>query len=570
MSSPPLVVTTHKGLEIVEDNVLACGTKQRAVLQYVRDLIRNNPMVETLIYTGGFNGYGPVNVAYAARECGLRCHLLLTTSRVGQGSHVSIPMLEREITIQKIRHYGAKVQFIKSWRTAVDEGRRLSAHPSKYWLPLGFKSSVFTAALTDALVSAARGRQFEHIVVAGGVGEIAKALRAAFKCRVTAVAVSSVAKLQKALEGTGIEVVPPLKIEIGEPPVPTVTGYDSHAYYVALAMGATWWNVAGLNRTFDIYIAPPATAVRCEEVRASTYRRSMANFCKRTTAQLCALAPDIFARLLFRSFIQQKTGDPLLLDERDWDTEAIAKHIRTRRPDLTVAVPPFSDILPRWRPVRSGACATIHDVPPHLVQLLRDKFVPDAVDFDTLAVCLYVRYMAIGAIGHQMAMPLRVKNYLVQTFAGNNRDNVIELFASAFNAGLPRFMSVFPDLEYQFGSIGTFNGALSGAPVFVANPPYDELMLTRMVDSFLQKAETSSDFTVLFGMPEWTDFPALDRLRQSPFVRIEVKFGNGDVEWMNIMGDNQAARIPAHSWFVVSTKKWPTSVGDEMARIWRS
>lgn len=576
--SPDLIVNTYDGVEVVEENHLPVGTKQRGILQYVRYLIRENPLVRTIVYTGGFNGYGPVVAAFAARECNLDCHLLLTTSRVGQGGSLTRDQLQKETTVKKARHYGANITFVHGWKKMVAEGKRITSDPTTFWLPLGIEHKVFTQSLSRAIARAGKSHSFKHIVVAGGVGEVAKAIRLAFPdCKVTAVAVSSVDKLKGKLKGTDIEVVPPMPAEKGTPPVPTVVGYDSHAYFVAKDLGATWWNVAGDNTETDIIVPPAPTPIKCEEMRAAVHRQMMYNFYvhlrgkvpAKFHANLARLVPDMFARLLFRSYVGQKTGDPIVLNKRDWDKTALQTQLKYRFPDFHFDLPNIDDITPRCP--SNICCATFEDVPPHLVQLLRDKY--QGTTFEVTAVLIYLRYATLGAIGHQMAMPLNVKKYLVDTFVGGDPCNVTELFASAFNAGLPKFMSLFPDIEEPMGSVGTFGPGFTraGTKIYIANPPYDEKMLAKMVDLFLAEAAQSEDFTVLFGMPEWDNFPPLDKLRASPLKKIEVVFKNREVAWMNLMHEepNRTANIPAHSWFVVSTKEWSASIGEEMARIWR-
>lgn len=577
--SPKLVVNTYDRVEVIEDNHLPVGTKQRGVLPYMRNLIRENPLVKEVVYTGGFNGYGPVVAAFAAQECGLKCHLLLTTSRVGNGTKFSFQRLEKETTVIKARYYGAEITFINSWKKLVDRGKRITADPTVFWLPLGLEHPTFTRALSHAISIAGKDHDFKHIVVAGGVGQIAKAIKIAFPdCKVTAVAVSSVDKLRNKLSGTGVEVVGRLTSGNGNPPVPTIIGYDSYAYYVAKHLGATWWNVAGDNSETDINIPAVPSAVKSEEMRAAVHRVMLRNTYDSLSCQipekdyptLARLVPDIFARLLFRSHIDHKTGDPALLNARDWDKDAIKTQLKYRLPDVEFVVPEFGEISPKCP--STICCATFEDIPPHLVQLLRNKYKGD--DFETDAVRIYLRYTTVGALGHQMAMPLSVKQYLVDTFAEGDPENVIELFASAFNAGLPKYMSMFPDIEEYMGSIGTFGDGFvrPGVNVYIANPPYDEKMLTKMVDLFLNEVSRSQNFTVLFGMPEWKDFSPLEKLRASSFKRIEVVLKNREVPWMNIMSDEpeKTAKIPSHSWFVLSTKSWPSTIGDDMVKIWRS
>lgn len=267
MSNPPLVTCDHSLDDgtvrtAIRDDVLFAGTKQRAAHEYVRRLREREPDVHTLLYTGAFNGYGPVAAACAAQQHGLKALLLLDRHAVGAPPGARTPskgVVMRSLPVTKALKCGATIELMPHWGRLVARGKEAAAAPGVHWLPLGMADRDFHEALVAALIEARKGSPLEgddpaRIWVVGGVGALAGALAEVFAGSEIAVVSASAsdkrrAKLAEMAAGiANLRVYDlPREAENMVPPYPSVQGYDSRAWAAAVTLGADGdfvWNVA--------------------------------------------------------------------------------------------------------------------------------------------------------------------------------------------------------------------------------------------------------------------------------------------------------------------------------------
>ena len=67
----------NRNINIIQDGVLIAGTKQRVVKLFFKQLLKENHNINTVVYTGQSNGFGPVATAYGAYKLGLNCEIFL-------------------------------------------------------------------------------------------------------------------------------------------------------------------------------------------------------------------------------------------------------------------------------------------------------------------------------------------------------------------------------------------------------------------------------------------------------------------------------------------------------------
>ena len=165
-------------------------------------------------------------------------------------------------------------------------------------------------------------------------------------------------------------------------------------------------------------------------------------------------------------------------------------------------------------------------------------------------VALHIRYEYIELKHHGLA----------RKFAqmGLKPNDALECFASAFNHYFHRYCSAFPDLERYFGSLGSF-WALSTQSlceketlVFV-NPPFDDSLMeaaakrvTQHIHSACKDSKESreKDAAVtgrkwVFTLPNWTDFAALDHLKNSPYLASVKRWPKGTLPFVDHMDKQQ-------------------------------
>lgn len=103
-------------------------------------------------------------------------------------------------------------------------------------------------------------------------------------------------------------------------------------------------------------------------------------------------------------------------------------------------------------------------------------------------VSSYLRYATVGVLTHHWTRPLSRIDAIAKIVGVESRNNVVDLFATPFNANSKLYCSVYPDVDP--GSLGNFF-MYSGGPhkVFMANPPpykgFKEPMIERLFDVYL-------------------------------------------------------------------------------------
>jgi hypothetical protein len=159
--------------------------------------------------------------------------------------------------------------------------------------------------------------------------------------------------------------------------------------------------------------------------------------------------------------------------------------------------------------------------------------------FDLIAMVLLIRYssMSGGQLlndlrggGMQGAIHPEVFRAIRSAFPQRQID---ECFASPMNAYLASFASAFPDIDWHFGSVGTFLEMNFVEGCFEANPPFSPGLMGSMVERIelsLQTAnETAKSLTFVVIVPsgskESKNIPAVKRFASASFFRmVDSKF----------------------------------------------
>ena len=635
MLSPPLTIASYpvggRVLHVCRDDLTFGGTKARGIMPYFLHLKRTNPLVSKILYTGCYTGYGPVVAALGGRLAGLETALVLSRSAIGAARATPTGEVRKYAPVRKSESAGANVSYAQYWKRLVEVGKQMDKdREDVFWLPLGLEDPVFETALAEGIRNATPAEEeanpispkFDRTVwVVGGTGVVARALARAFpRAQVCAVPASRPDRLRERLQGSRVKMVERVPPQgHGPAPYPTIEGYDSLAWDVAVQRaesGDLVWNVAGdeftplpdykpepkTARQYPLFAAELQRTERLRRLQQFIYRRlrscgQATPGLRRNGAKAERWIPDVVARWIFALYCAgEKIGDPLLPapEEVEGYTDSIVRHIQTKCPRLGADRAKAQEVVKRMDlPAQLASlgkqtwdldmCLVAGGgVPRHILATLKGRWKgPPGEFFEDQAAALYHRYASLGAYGHQMAMPAPVKALLTKAFGVQT-----ELFASAINAAYPNYYSLFPDVEAPFGSLGpfsaTFRERAGDATVFVANPPYDEIMLAKMVRIFLAEAASAEDegreFTVLFGMPAWPDFEPLGQLKKSPHVRMRTWFGDNEVPWVDHMvaperREPRGVRIPAHHWVCVSARPLDLdakSFEAELRKVWRA
>ncbi|KAH7816880.1 putative phosphorylated CTD-interacting factor 1 [Monocercomonoides exilis] len=139
--------------------------------------------------------------------------------------------------------------------------------------------------------------------------------------------------------------------------------------------------------------------------------------------------------------------------------------------------------------------------------------------------CLISRYQTLQIKGEgrgfQWGCPDPFMAFLNQKFSCN-----CECFASPLNCYCTTFFSAFPDVDWPFGSKGSFFDAIHQNKItegtYQVNPPFQEGVMERMsnaLNAALEHAQTHhSSLRFVVVIPDWSDCTCIKNLLHSPFL----------------------------------------------------
>ena len=141
------------------------------------------------------------------------------------------------------------------------------------------------------------------------------------------------------------------------------------------------------------------------------------------------------------------------------------------------------------------------------------------VAFADRLFCMLLRYATLSGLytqgaGFQAAMMPSCFDVLLETMGVK-----FECFASPLNARYSRFCSAFYDVDWCFGSCGTFFSFRPTSGIFEANPPFEPVFIAAMLhhmESLLGATLEPLCFVVI--VPTWKHSQAWKALSQSAFV----------------------------------------------------
>jgi hypothetical protein len=259
--SPPIVVKDYvvpdeggsKVLRVIRDDLLAAGTKQRAVVPYIQSILADNPGIDTVLYTAPYNGFGPLAAATGAHQLGLKCHLILSLKLFGAQHASSVHEANCAKPVIAARALGANIEFVADWSALNAAGHAAAAAGSTVWLPLGLNSLPFELKLADAIAASSRNIEPRRIWLVAGTGLVAKALARAFPaatiiCVPVIVNDKPTSKLRTSIAQLPNMILSDKHAPPQTTPYPTVFNYDSFAWDSAATWGCDGdfvWNIAG-------------------------------------------------------------------------------------------------------------------------------------------------------------------------------------------------------------------------------------------------------------------------------------------------------------------------------------
>ena len=128
--------------------------------------------------------------------------------------------------------------------------------------------------------------------------------------------------------------------------------------------------------------------------------------------------------------------------------------------------------------------------------------------------CLLARYYSIQGPGFQAACPEQVFNVLEENLNVHH-----ECFASPLNCYYGSYCSAYYDVDFPFGSLGSFWDFKPNGGSFQANPPFVHHVMMAMVNkiqTLLSQQHIPFSFVVI--VPVWLEEESYQIMCQSPFT----------------------------------------------------
>ena len=245
-----------KRIHVLRDDLLPGGSKQRAALPYLRELLAQG--WQHFAYASPFCGFAQVALAAAARQLGVVCHLFCAAD----AAH--LPQLRRHEFSELARSMGAELRLFADLAQAqAAAGRFVAEGPQRYEVPLGFADDGFLrlmaqeAAWVWTEVVAQLGRKPPRVWVAVGSGTLSRCLRQMLPDDVELMGVN--ARVLDPADGrlSSLQCLPRLQLlhadeafhepALQTPPVPSNAHYDAKLWRHLVRQGRDgdlWWNVA--------------------------------------------------------------------------------------------------------------------------------------------------------------------------------------------------------------------------------------------------------------------------------------------------------------------------------------
>jgi hypothetical protein len=180
-----------KNINIIQDGYLIAGTKQRVAKNFIKYILTKNKdrKIDTLLYAGTMNGFGPVACAYASYKLGLKSKVFLGGDYLQSNTRQinTLLALDSEITICPTYREARKLE----WKISNNPNKKWNTLSNYYVVPLGLndEEGKMINLLSKQIKKASKGTLLEEFIKAdkkiriwcvAGSGGIVASIRKAF------------------------------------------------------------------------------------------------------------------------------------------------------------------------------------------------------------------------------------------------------------------------------------------------------------------------------------------------------------------------------------------------------
>lgn len=170
-------------INIVQDGYLIAGTKQRVAKLFIKNILKNNNKINTLVYAGTSNGFGAVATAYVAYKLGLKSSVFLSGNNITNTRQINTLLaLNSNITLCKTFKEARYMEYKES-----NINKEWTTKPNYLVVPMGLNDDnmIMINFLSKQIKKASKGTILENkknlrIWLVAGSGGIAMSLFKAF------------------------------------------------------------------------------------------------------------------------------------------------------------------------------------------------------------------------------------------------------------------------------------------------------------------------------------------------------------------------------------------------------
>jgi hypothetical protein len=141
-------------------------------------------------------------------------------------------------------------------------------------------------------------------------------------------------------------------------------------------------------------------------------------------------------------------------------------------------------------------------IPIDVYKKMSNHYIGDKDLLDIYVWAIVFRYQLLGSNNHQLGVLPRVINDMNKDYNLN-----FECFASAINFTQTSYCSIYYDLEYYFGSCGSFFNLIPSEGTYSCNPPYQKEIIYKTIykifDHLKASCEKNLALTFIITMPIW-------------------------------------------------------------------
>ena len=74
-----------------------------------------------------------------------------------------------------------------------------------------------------------------------------------------------------------------------------------------------------------------------------------------------------------------------------------------------------------------------------------------------------------------------------------------------------------------------------------------------MTNIILKSIKSKKELSFMFGLPNWTNFPVLEKVKKSKYLTKNVEIGDGKVEWVDHM-TFEKKRTPKNNRYLIQNE----------------